>query len=786
MKHAKKALVFLFLLVAPLLLAGVLPTAINNEVEATSSPITTKISVPSYEEQTPILAYNDFDMDNYASALEWEGDGSPDTPYIIEGYNITTDSDSILIHDTTRAFEIRDCLITSFSSGAGNGIMINNATQAAIVDTVVMDKSDTIDVRNVPSLYIENCTIYDGGSSVFIYNCSGATIAECDIYDNFDSGIYLELCNNSMISNNEINSTVVGAGIYLGSSHYVTIIGNHIFDCAASGVWAVLSPHATIENNIIHNNMFFTGPMCGIHLENSPYASIIGNAIYDNARNGIFVEASDWVYIFDNEIYGNSDHGIDVMFSLEGTILQNNIHGNGYWPVVMNALCGIYLGPAINFTISDNMIWNNTPSGISMEGSESIEIINNDIFNNTDTGVFAAGSGSEDLVIFNNRIHGNGYDIGSPLGGAGILTYGYDNSLVENNLVYSNFDYGISVEGDYNKIIGNEVHDSETGIGTEECYFNLVSENTVYNCLGGILVVNVGTNVTSNIVYDNEYGIYMEQSGDCLIYGNDVGWNTVNARETNTFEGQPLIWDDNVSIGNHWHDYDGGGIYWIWNSTHGVTPDRFPSISLNVSQAASVDFEILETGNVVEWDAYALNPSHYEVFVDNTSVLVEDWDGGNIEYLVDGLPHGTHTIGVEVFHISGHSMENGTTADVEDLTAPSDIEGPIHITITVGDNVTAQYSAEDPSGLGQWDVNDTVNFVIDSSGLLTSITDLPVGEYTILVEVSDTHGHTTFLEVTITVSAGVGLPTTMTIAVIVGGAIAAIIVVVVILKKRGT
>ncbi len=786
MKHARKTLVFLFLLVAPLLLAGVLHPVISNEVEATISPIATKVSVPSYEIQTPILAYNDFDMDNYASDLEWEGDGSPDTPYIIEGYNITTDSDSILIQDTTRAFEIRNCLITSFSSGAGNGIIIDNATQAAIVDTVVMDKSDTIDVRNVPTLFIENCTIYDGGSSVFIYNCSGATITESEIYNHYEDNIRILESNDVMISNNEIHDTVFGAGIYTLECNDTTIENNQIYQCNAGGVYAIDSLRLVVENNIIHDNSFFTGGMCGVHLENSHNATIVGNEIYDNERNGIYVLESDWVYIFDNAIYGNSDHGIDVMFSLEGTILQNNIHGNGYWPVIMNALCGIYLGPAINFTISDNMIWNNTPSGISLEHSDYIEISNNHIFNNTDTGIYASGGeGSSDLEIFENEIHHNGFFCVTPPG-AGILLYGYEDCIVSNNLVYNHTDYGISVNGDYNQIIGNVVHDSETGIGTEECHFNLVSENTVYNCLGGILVVNVGTNVTNNIVYDNEYGIIMDESGDCLIYGNDIGWNTVNARETDTFEGEPLIWDDNVSIGNHWHDYDGGGIYWIWNNTHGVTPDRFPSISLNVSQAASVDFEILETGNIVEWDAYALNPSHYEIFVDSTSVLVEDWDGGNIEYLVDGLPHGTHTIGVEVFHISGHSTENGTTADVEDLTPPSDIEGPIHITITVGDNVTAQYSAEDPSGLGQWDVNDTVNFAIDSSGLLTSITDLPVGEYTILVEVSDTHGHTTFLEVTIIVSAGVGLPTTMTIAVVAGGAIAAIIVVVVILKKRGT
>ncbi len=789
MKHARKAIIFMILLVTPLLLAGVLPPAINNEVEATVSPITTKVSLPSYEEQTPILAYSDFDMDNFASDLEWAGDGSPGDPYIIEGYNITSDGDSLLIRHTTRAFEIRNCLITSFSSGSGNGIMINNATQAAIVDTVVMDKSDTIDIRNVPSLYIENCTVYDGWSTVYIYNCSGATITECEIYDQYEDNIRILESNDVVISNNEIYNAVIGAGIYTLDCNDTTIVNNHIYGCNAGGVRTIDSLRIDVENNIIHDNSFFTGGMCGVHLDGSDNATIVGNEIYDNARNGIYVVDSDWVYIFDNEIYGNSDHGIDVMFSINGTILQNNIHGNGWWPVIINALCGIFMGPVIDFVISDNSIWNNTPSGISAVDAERTEISNNHIFNNTDTGIYGyAGEGASELNIFENEIHHNGLLAIGPEQ-AGILLYGYVHSSVSHNIVYNNTDYGISVNGDNNEIIGNVVHDSETGIGTEESYFNLVSENTVHNCLGGILVVNVGTNVTNNIVYDNEYGIYMDWSGDCLIYGNDVGWNTVNARETNTIGGQPLIWDDNVSIGNHWHDYDGGGIYWIWNGTHGVSSDRFPSISLNLTQADTIFYEILETGNVIEWDAYALNPSHYEVFIDGSSVLVETWDGGNIAVDVDELAHGSHSVELVVYHVSGHFMGNASTADVADQTAPSPIEGPIQITITVGENVSAQYTSEDPSGIDHWGVNNTVNFAIDASGVLTNLVDLPVGEYVVQVSVSDVHDHVTFIDVTITVLAATGggeLPTSLILAIGAGAAILVLVVVVIGYKtKRG-
>ena len=512
------------------------------------------------------------------------------------------------------------------------------------------------------------------------------------------------------------------------------------------------------------------------------------NEIYDNAHNGIYVLRSDWVYIFDNEIYGNSDHGIDSYLSDNGTILQNDIHENGWWPFIPNALCGIYLGFTYDWVISENTIWNNTPSGISLEYSERTEISNNDIFNNTDTGIYGMMSeGNGELHIIDNEIHGNGYSVVTPHGRAGILTFGYKNSVFENNLVYDNGDYGISVNGDSNVIIGNKVSGSETGISTEECYYNLITENIVYDCLGGILVVNVWSNITHNIVYDNEYGIYMDWSGDCLIYGNDVGWNTVNAFETNTFGGQPLLWDDNVSVGNHWHDYDGGGIYWIWNGTHGVSSDRFPSISLNLTQADTTFYEILETGNVIEWDAYALNPSHYEVFIDGSSVLVETWDGGNIAVDVDELAHGSHSVELVVYHVSGHFLGNASTADVADQTAPSSIEGPIHITITVGENVTAQYSAYDPSGIDQWVVNDTVYFAIDSTGLLISIGDLSVGEYAIRIMAIDPYGHSTSYVVTITVVAAAGeLPTSLILAIGAGGAILVLVVVVIGLKRRGS
>jgi hypothetical protein len=286
----------------------------------------------------------------------------------------------------------------------------------------------------------------------------------------------------------------------------------------------------------------------------------------------------------------------------------------------------------------------------------------------------------------------------------------------------------------------------------------------------------------------------LDLSQSCKLWGNDIGWNDNNAIEESSIDDN--MWYNNVTdVGNWWSDYSGAGVYYVSNGTHAVYPDMYPSKSLHLVQPAPIEFEILELGNSLEFEASALNPSHYKVFLDGYVMLEETWDGGNIEVLVEEpwpMSHGLHTIELEVYHISGHSLRNSSTANVEDLTPP-DIVGPTHVTITVGDALSVQYHAADPSGVASWTVNDTVNFAIAnnidiSSGLLTSITDLLVGEYIVRITVTDTHGHSSFRDVTISVNAAPddGLPTTMILLAGAGGAVVIIVVLVVILKKKQT
>ena len=195
----------------------------------------------------------------------------------------------------------------------------------------------------------------------------------------------------------------------------------------------------------------------------------------------------------------------------------------------------------------------------------------------------------------------------------------------------------------------------------------------------------------------------------------------------------------------------------------------------------------METGNVQVWEAYALHPDRYEVFIDNESVLVELWNGGNIDVNVDGLTDGSHTIEVVVYHISGHWMGNSSTADVEDQTPPS-IEGPSTIEITEGESVSEQYTAFDPSGIGGWTIDDTINFTISVNGLLTNRAELLPGVYEVRITVSDIFGHTSYKDVTITVNpvTGGGLPTALALGIGAGGAVIVLVIIAIGYKKRGS
>lgn len=98
-----------------------------------------------------------------------------------------------------------------------------------------------------------------------------------------------------------------------------------------------------------------------------------------------------------------------------------------------------------------------------------------------------------------------------------------------------------------------------------------------------------------------------------------------------------------------------------------------------------------------------------------------------------------------------------------DTTGPEWSILPTDQEITEGEVLNYQIGASDVSGIGGYAVNDTANFAIDSTGLITNATILAAGDYFLNISVWDIYWNELFQVIRITVSpASITTPTSTT------------------------
>ncbi len=185
--------------------------------------------------------------------------------------------------------------------------------------------------------------------------------------------------------------------------------------------------------------------------------------------------------------------------------------------------------------------------------------------------------------------------------------------MTSNGLTFSNTTKAIDLAYTNDSIISSvSVSGNSVGIELVGSHDNKIVNCEFIDCVDGVLI---NTNSTDNIIeynefVDNKYGVYMYGSEKATEY-NQIRWNSFtdstkyaimirqgcqfNYIHHNTITGGngtlPLahdensfnIWDDNVSEGNWWSNYDGQDVNldgigeepYIINSSNNVT-DRYP------------------------------------------------------------------------------------------------------------------------------------------------------------------------------------------------------------------
>ncbi|MHA2160006.1 MAG: right-handed parallel beta-helix repeat-containing protein [Candidatus Thorarchaeota archaeon] len=267
-----------------------------------------------------IVIIGDGDFKIIAEAESWEGDGSEETPYIIEGFDFDrggTDGNCIDITDTTAHFVIRNCSFTGATATDRAGISLVNVTNCEV--------SDNFFFTNYNGMYLD---------------CNNARILNNEFEVNaWTSGISALSLNNSIVSGNTVDGGGGMSGFILWYVESCEISQNTI-----RNTWGSLMQISYSSNFTISDNEFVNG----------------GQAInYFDTHNST-ITRNDFSY---------NDYGISMLESngnyVSGCMLENNTNGIRLWDSQNNyiELCEIVnneeRGLEIHATATSNLFkWN--------------------------------------------------------------------------------------------------------------------------------------------------------------------------------------------------------------------------------------------------------------------------------------------------------------------------------------------------------------------------------------------------------------------------------------------
>ncbi|TFH08678.1 MAG: hypothetical protein E4H14_05990, partial [Candidatus Thorarchaeota archaeon] len=309
----------------------------------------------AYEFHYQISILGDEAFETLADVEGWDGDGSSETPYLIQDYLIAENIGNIWIEDTTVHFKIINCYL-----------------HTALTDLTLW---------NVTNAVIENCMFKYSTTAVHLFNCTSVNVVNCTI-EAVQDGIFIEDCINCYIG----GSTIVGiasseSGIDGLTNTGLEICNNTISDWDDHGIQLYQCTGTEINNNTMYWNEGYGSGACGINVDECDTLSILGNNITKNADNGITIDDSPSVSIIQNQITDNDEHGVYVSWSDFCTIIGNTIGRNGDGLISGGPSCGIVINHCQYPQILNNTLDSNIYNGISSWNVDHLLISDNLITN---------------------------------------------------------------------------------------------------------------------------------------------------------------------------------------------------------------------------------------------------------------------------------------------------------------------------------------------------------------------------------------------------------------------
>ena len=205
-------------------------------------------------------------------------------------------------------------------------------------------------------------------------------------------------------------------------------------------------------------------------------------------------------------------------------------------------------------------------------------------------------------------------------------------------------------------------------------------------------------------------------------------------------------------------DIDGNGVI----TNKGLVPIGEYWLEVNVNDTfgntLTDKFKITVEDNIAPtWDQIPTNQPFeygeafkYDLNASDAMGIDEWWLNDTMYFEIDGngiitnkglVPIGEYWLEVNVNDTLGNILTDKFKITVQDTTAPSWVQVPSDKTMELDSTFNYDLNATDLSGIGSWDLNDTMYFDIDGNGVITNKASVPIGEYWLEVNVEDTYNN---------------------------------------------
>ena len=559
-------------------------------------------SVPAdYVLAAPILVTSDDEF----NATVWSGSGTEGDPYLVENLNITTDAGCVNVTNTTKHFEIRNCLFASVSTPDSSGVHLRNVTNGAVRECIIRQKSSGIVCDGLNDSIISENTIFNCSTGMWADPISNVTISGNTVYNNLHGMLLFLAINCDVVHNTVFNCTLGGVHLSVDTNisrfaHNTvhSIKGSHGME---SGIQMV-GPGWIVEENTLYDNYCSIDVMCvenclvrnndisnsskGIDAYNVNSSVFEGNTFSDCYSAMYFQECNDCV-LSENTLSGIDYRGIHLDDSTEFNVTGNSFDGCGItifgltvlkWRhvVIDNTVNGKELG---YFVDESDMVIDGTVYGAVYLVNCNGVTVQNGGFHNGSIGVCIAFS--DHCEVVDCEVQGQLF--------GGIRLFYSEDCVLERNIIYNNSHRWLAYGGIDLRFVAN------CRITGNRIYWNGGSGISAHTGMTNCTIVN-------NAIYNNSGCGISIRGYDNTIYGNAIGWN----EEGNAIDfGSDNTWDNGIDTGNWWSDYNGTGEYEIDGIAHSVDrypnvlPNGTPSFPLDPIGGFSVEFLAIAGGGVI-------------------------------------------------------------------------------------------------------------------------------------------------------------------------------------------